>query len=293
MKSIDAPGELAQEKASPGFPEMRTGTLLTLAGSICLAVVCLIIVRHLFQLAAPWPQGWFNSFDAGIMTHINHLSDRWLWLNPIVSVFTEHNLLTDGPLVLLLWIAFFPRTGSTQEISERRSKIAATVTLALFGVVLARILALVFPFRERPLRTVALHFQLPHFINPGVLYGWSSFPSDHTVLLITLSVGLLMVSRPLGIIALVYTFAVNLFLRMYLGFHWPTDILASVAIGVGLACITAIPYYRNFVWRLVMKCWHYSPGIFAAFVFILSYEIIDMFEGPLTLAKAVLKHHLQ
>jgi hypothetical protein len=31
----------------------------------------------------------------------------------------------------------------------------------------------------------------------------------------------------------------------------------------------------------------------AAFAFVLSYEIVDMFEGPLSLAKALLKHHLR
>jgi hypothetical protein len=42
-----------------------------------------------------------------------------------------------------------------------------------------------------------------------------------------------------------------------------------------------------------MKCWQFSPGVFAAFIFVLSYEVVDMFEGPLTLAKALLKHRLQ
>jgi undecaprenyl-diphosphatase len=266
---------------------------LVLAAGICMAAICLAAIRHIFPPSSAWPQGWFNPFDAGIVTYVNQLADSWRWLNPTARIFTDHNLLKDGPIVFLFWIAFFPRTGSAEEILERRRKIAATVSLALFGVVLARILALVFPFRERPLRTAALHFQAPHILKPSVLYGWSSFPSDHAVLLVTLAAGLLMTSRLLGSIALFYTFSVNIFLRVYLGLHWPTDLLAGVAIGVALASIVSIPAYRNFVWRLVTKCWQLSPGIFAAFIFVLSYEIVDMFEGPLTLAKAVLKHHLR
>jgi undecaprenyl-diphosphatase len=252
-----------------------------------------LIVLRLFFRHAAWSQGWYNPFDAGIVTYINQMGNRWSWLNPVARVFTDHNLLTDGPLVFLLWIAFFPRDGSWEETLEKRRKIAATVSLALFGVLLARILAMVFPFRERPLRTAALRFQSPHILRSAVLYGWSSFPSDHAVLLVTLATGLLFVSRPLGIVGLVYTFAVNIFLRIYLGLHWPTDLIAGTLIGVGLASIVAVEAYRDFIWRWVMKCWRLSPGLSATFVFALSYEIIDMFEGPLTLAKAVLKHHLR
>ena len=113
------------------------------------------------------------------------------------------------------------------------------------------------------------------------------------MLLATLAAGLLTVSRGLGAIALFYTFAVNLFLRVYLGLHWPTDLLMGAVIGAGLASIASNAGYRNFVWRWLMRGWQRSPGISAAFGFVLSYEIVDMFEGPLTLAKALLKHHLR
>jgi undecaprenyl-diphosphatase len=292
MNGENTASETFQEEVSPPPIKASPRVFLIAAGCVSLAV-CLIALRHFFLHAAAWPQGWFNSFDAGIVRYVNQLGNRWGWFNPVARIFFDHNLLKDGPIVFLFWIAFFSRTRSAEDILERRRKIAATVSLALFGVVFARILAIVFPFRERPLRTLALRFQSPHILSSSVLYGWSSFPSDHAVLLVTLAVGLLIVSRPLGSIALFYTFAVNIFLRVYVGLHWPTDLLAGAAIGAGLASIVAVAAYRNFVWRWVMKCWQRSPGVFAAFIFVLSYEVIDMFEGPLTLAKALLKHHLQ
>jgi undecaprenyl-diphosphatase len=262
------------------------------AACIFLAILCLIAFRHLFPHPSAWPQGWFNSFDAGIVTYVNRFANHPLWLGPAVVFLDKHNILKGGPIVLLLWVAFFQRTGSANEILDRRRIIVATVPLAIFGVCLARVLAVVLPFRARPVRTAALHFQIPHGAIPSVLWGWSSFPSDHAVLFVTLAVGLLIASRLLGSIALVYTCVFILLPRVFSGFHWPTDLLAGGAIGVALASMVTIAAFRDFIWRMTNKCWQISPGIFAAFIFLLSYEIIDLFGTPLTLAKDLLQHHL-
>jgi membrane-associated phospholipid phosphatase len=283
---MSTPGE------SGGSGSKTVWTVLVIA-TVCVvgATGCLLVLRHLFPPSAAWPQGWYNSFDAGIVKFFNQFAHRWHGFDIAVHDVEEYNLLKAAPIVTLLWVAFFLKGGGTREIQDRQSKVLATVPLAIFGVVLARILAVVLPFRERPFRTVALHFQLPYGIKHGTLYGWSSFPSDHLVLFTALIVGLLMASRLVGSIALVYGFFFILLPRLYLGFHWPTDLLAGAAIGAALANIVRIDAYRNFVWRISTNCWRRWPGLCAAFAFLLSYEIVDLFATPIDLVETILHHH--
>ena len=283
--------QIVSQEAPPKSLTIETRVVLAVGICILVAAICLVAFRHIFLHSSTWPQGWVNPFDAAIVRYVNRFANRWPWLCPALLYLDDHNILKGGPIVLLMWVAFFQKTRSAAKALERRRKIAAIVPLAIFGVCLARMLAVALPFRERPIRTIALHFQLPAGLKPSFLYGWSSFPSDHAVLFVTLCIGLLMASRPLGSIALAYTSIVILLPRIFLGLHWPTDILAGMAIGITLASIVAIPRYRNFIWRLAMKCWEGWPGLFAAFVFLVSYEIIDLFGTLLTIAKWILHHH--
>lgn len=67
-----------------------------------------------------------------------------------------------------------------------------------------------------------------------------SFPSGHTIASFEAAVALLIRDRKLGIVAMVLAVLIA-FSRLYLYVHYPTDVLASVALGTLLAFIgTAI-----------------------------------------------------
>jgi hypothetical protein len=60
-----------------------------------------------------------------------------------------------------------------------------------------------------------------------LLSGWSSFPSDHACLFFALATGLCLISPVIGGLALLHASLIVSLPRIYLGLHYPTDVLAG------------------------------------------------------------------
>jgi len=78
-----------------------------------------------------------------------------------------------------------------------------------------------------------------------------SFPSNHTVVVFAMAVALLLVSRALGIWALIAA-AVMGISRVYVGAHYPHDVAAGIIVGVMAGYIAAI-LLRRYATPLVTK----------------------------------------
>ena len=76
---------------------------------------------------------------------------------------------------------------------------------------------------------------MPYGMSTERLYGWSSFPSDHAILFMALAVAIFLASRRFGWLALTYTTLCIIGPRVYLGWHWPTDVLAGALLGAAFA----------------------------------------------------------
>ena len=89
-------------------------------------------------------------------------------------------------------------------------------------------------FRERPfvsLEGVNLLIDQPFFAK--------SFPSDHTTLAFAVAVSILMVNRRLGIPALMVAVVVGLS-RIFVGVHFPLDVLVGAILGTSWAVAVAV-----------------------------------------------------
>lgn len=216
-----------------------------------------------------------NSFDFSILSFLNGFAHRSLIFDNFVYVLDNY-LIKGGVIVALIWWAWF-RTGANQ--TKNRHYLLCGIVACLLSIVAARTLANSLPYRERPLRNPAMHFQLPYGDSSEALIHWSAFPSDHAAVFFALATAIFFAWRSAGIYAFCHVFFFICIPRIYLGYHHPTDILGGAAIGIVIACLAALEPVRKAVSRMTMPWLENSPGSFYACLFIMTFEIATLFEG--------------
>jgi undecaprenyl-diphosphatase len=217
-----------------------------------------------------------NSFDLSIIHFLNAFANRSLAFDSVLRVMSTNDLLEGGIIMVLYWGAW-PQTG--EKSSKVRDFFFFGLFVSAFAVLVARVLALSLPFRLRPILNPLLGFKVPYKMDPNVLIGWSSFPSDHAAVFFCLAMSLWFVSRRLGAVALVYALIGSSFPRVYLGIHYPTDILAGAALGIGIAYLVKADWIRTGVMHPILSWQEYHPASFTAFLFFLSFEIAEEFNS--------------
>ncbi|MET0288329.1 MAG: phosphatase PAP2 family protein [Pseudoxanthomonas sp.] len=225
-----------------------------------------------------------NDFDLAVIRLVNSYAQHSWAVDRFIGVVADNHLLKGGALSMLVWWQWFRL--SPRQVDDR-GQVLATLLNSCVAMALAHVLAVVLPFRQRPIHEDALHFVLPHGAVPEALSGWSSFPSDHATLFFALAAGLLFVSRPVGVLALAYTSLVIAFPRLYMGFHYATDLLAGALIGLLVVLAGNRVLMRTPLPRWLVGWSDRHPGYFYPFMFFFTYQIADNFEAIRALARAV------
>lgn len=153
-----------------------------------------------------------------------------------------HNPLFKGIFVAMVLVALW--VGGSGDRNVRQAGLLATIFISVVAIGVGRSLANLLPFSSRPIHTTGLTFNMPIGGKSETLDGWSSMPSDHAVLFFAIAVSVVFVSRWVGLFLVTHAALIISLPRVFLGLHWPSDILVGALVGSLIAIVLFRPLQR-------------------------------------------------
>ena len=218
-----------------------------------------------------------RSFDESMLTAINALAGKSSHFDHVMSFLAQSHTLRGLVFVSILWWYWF-RGGDAALVRQTRSHVICTLAGGVAAIVMARILALFLPFRVRPRFDPKGYFQTPATWPSSDLIHWSSFPSDHAVLFSAFAVGIGLISRRAGLLAFTYFLLFIGFPRIYLGFHYPSDVLAGAVLGAVIGYAFNSRVIREPLSGLTTRFEQSRPALFYLTFFVACDQIATMFD---------------
>jgi undecaprenyl-diphosphatase len=219
------------------------------------------------------------NIDVAVFHVLNGFAGRWYALDAAFGFAQNISLLKGVPFVAgLVW--FWCRPSTPEQLQRVRAVILNVLPSVFLALVLNRAIAVLAPFRERPMYDPAMAANQPY---PGLdvhfdLEHWNSFPSDTATFAFAMVAGLWLISRRAGVGFGLYALLYLCGSRIYFGIHYPSDLMAGALLGF----VTTILVDRVLKDRLARPVERFAavrPEWFAAISFLVAFEIGSIFEN--------------
>ena len=156
--------------------------------------------------------------DGSVFRWINRLADRTGWAHGLFKANAGYGIVLFAVLLLAAYIDGRRHADLTALAANVWAALAAMAALGVGQIIGGAV------DRARPYETMAnVHLLVDKTTD-------FSFPSDHATVAGAVAVGLLFANRRLGIVASVLA-VLMAFTRVYVGAHYPGDVLAGLALG--------------------------------------------------------------
>ena len=216
-----------------------------------------------------------NGFDFPILHWLNGYAGASDYVDYFAWRFGNNDLIKGGVMVGLLWGVWSldrPGRGTT-----------ADMVRAIVGMVVAifigRALQIFLPHRDRPAHESALDLKLPDNMPADALDTWSSFPSDHAVLYVAIAVAIFWRARMVGALALAWALVAIFLPRLYIGLHYPSDILLGGLLGAAVMAAAMTVPVPGPVLPAIERWRDRHPASFQALAFVAAFEAATQFRG--------------
>ncbi len=236
------------------------------------------------------PLDFVSSVDDRVVTYLNSFAHRSWTADYLIRSVSEATLFKGGVVITAYWWAWFRAPENCAEPGSRnpRETLLYTLLICVPALLIARLMALFLPFRVRPIYNPALHLKVAFTLAPNTLESWSSFPSDHAVLFFALATGFYLVSRRMGGLMYIYTAVWIALPRLYLGIHYPSDLVTGAFLGVAFASTVRIVALRRMITWPAQRLLEYSPGLFYTCLLQLSLQTALLYDPLRHLARSSL-----
>jgi membrane-associated phospholipid phosphatase len=246
-----------------------------------IAIVVLLAGSGL--VAAYRQQEW----EFPVVRAMNRFAHHSMLLDRTMHALTTRDLLQGVPFIGLIWFLWF-----TGDDTARRARLLVGTIAAACAGVLSRIIQLELPTHLRPLHQAQLGFVLPFGVEPETLNHFNSFPSDHGAVFFTLCAVIWRERPQLGMAAFVWAVVIDL-ARVYEGYHFPSDVVGSIALGLVVLYIFDSLHAARPVSRVVASAQNRAAWFYMT-AFVMTYQIATLFDDLREIGRgmsAVLLHH--
>jgi len=220
----------------------------------------------------------FTSIDLSVLHWVNGFAQRDPVFDRAVALLADATFVKGGFLFTYLWWVWFAKRGERQDNRTEVLRIFAGLVAAL---AIARALQVFLPGRLRPIHDASVGFMLPYGANPHILEHWNSFPSDHAVIFFAIATAIWRRSRLCGGLAYLWVLLFACLPRVYLGYHYPSDVVAGAMIGTAIMVAAyAVPTNSASRWAAdrVFGWEQLHPSMFYTLAFIATYQLVTLFD---------------